>query len=105
MFPRGPRAHRVAIEAEHLPGLRVRVDIPLNVLEVGLHDRHVLGQFQVVVRVSLASVVVVNEAVVAARRVFAPLQVDQLLLHTVLDDEDQERHAVREDIAETEPLG
>eukprot|EP00964_Phaeocystis_antarctica_P090143 scaffold57640_cov74-Phaeocystis_antarctica.AAC.4 len=38
-----PRAHRVAIEAEHLPCFRVRVDMPLDIAEVGRHDRHVLG--------------------------------------------------------------
>eukprot|EP00964_Phaeocystis_antarctica_P001674 scaffold876_cov68-Phaeocystis_antarctica.AAC.8 len=68
-------------------------------LKVGLHDRHVLGQFQAVDRVSVIVVVIVNEPVVAARRklprrVRAAQPVNQLLLHTVRDDEYQEGHAV-----------
>ena len=46
-------AHRVAVEAEHLSGLRVRVNVPLDVAEVGLRDRHPVGQFQAIVLLRL----------------------------------------------------
>ena len=41
-----PPAHRIAIETEHLSSLRVRVNGALDLAEISLHDRHVVGQFQ-----------------------------------------------------------
>ena len=52
-----PRAHRIAVETEHLSGLRVRVDVSLDMLKVGLRDRHVFGQFQAVGLAAVLAVV------------------------------------------------
>eukprot|EP00964_Phaeocystis_antarctica_P070481 scaffold42929_cov69-Phaeocystis_antarctica.AAC.10 len=109
--PENPPAHRVAVEAEHLPGLRVRVNVPLDVLEVGLHDRHVVVQFLSLSRCIrlgclFSTLTVVNQPIlVATRRVREAQPIDQRLLHTVRDDEDQEGHAVRVVLAQAEPLG
>ena len=78
--------------------------------EVGLHDRHVVGQLQALVRISrdgLASTLaIVNKPVViAAQRVQEVQLVDYRLLHKVIDDEDQEGHAVRVVLTKAEPLG
>jgi len=47
----------------------------------------------------------VNQPIFVEQGVHVALPVDLLLLRTVGDDEDQEGHAVRKDIAEAEPLG
>lgn len=84
--------------------------------EVRLHDRHVHGKFQVsVINVgrnglifALAAFVlaIVNQSVrVVAQRVRFAQPVDQRLLNTVHDDENQERNAVRVVLAEAKPLG
>ena len=99
-----PIAYRIAVEAEHLPGCRVRVNIPFDMAEVGLDDRHVVGQYQAFVRVNRRRIgrfqvqncvtvfapTVVNQLVgtiLVGRVVFAQ-PVDHLLLHEVCDHED-----------------
>jgi len=59
-----PHAHRITVETEHLSGLLVRVDMQLDMFEVGFHDWHGVGQLQTLARrVSLVSIiVVVNES-------------------------------------------
>ena len=116
-----PFAHRIAVEAEHLLGRRVRVNVTLDMAEVSLNDRHIVSQFQAtrIVRASrrngrfraLSRVAgfppaVVNQLVAMFERRMASAQpVDHLLLHEVRDHEDQEGHAVRVALAQAEPLG
>ena len=91
-----------------MPGRIVRVNVPLDVAEVGLHDRHVVFQLQALVQVSLQTfgrLFVIYQTILAAGRVQGVQLVDNFLLHKVSDEEDQKRHAVRIVLAEADPLG
>ena len=93
----------------------MRVDVPLDMSEVSLRDRHVVRQFQVwlvshqyslAFSVATFALAIANQPVViVARRVCVAQSVDQRLLHKICDDEDQKGHAVRVVLAEAEPLG
>ena len=115
-----PIAYRIAVEAEHLPGCRVRVNIPFDMAEVSLYNRHVIRQFQAFVRVSRRRIgrfqvfsrvagfapAVVNQLVgtILVGRVVSAQPVDLVFLHEVRDQEDQKRHPVWVAFAEAKPL-
>ena len=89
-------------------GRVVRVNIPLDVTEVGLHNRHVVFQLQVLVHISLQATLgrfVMHEPVITVGRVLGLQPVNLRLLHKVIDEKNQKGHAVRVELAEADPLG